>query len=188
MIALQSILSEIQDDRTAEKLANEIGMELDDIFRKELEKASQQQNEAVLTTAALALAVPGFLNTITKVAQAFSKKFIKGIDLKKQDPKAWYTVLGKFTEKIDSYIGAPFEAMLRPIIQDTTKRKKIVNLLKALALASIAIAGGVTLSSTDKATVAIKSFAGGFSQEILQNITQKNLPDLITLTKKAITT
>lgn len=188
MITLQTILSEIQDDQTAEKLANEIGMDLDNIFQKELEKASQQQNEAILTTAAITLAIPGLLNTIAKVAQAFSKKFLKGIDLKKQDPKVWYAVLEKFTDNIDSYIGRPFDTILKPIIQDVTTRKKVVNLLKGLALASMAIAGGITLTSSDKVAIAIKSFAGGFSQEILQNIGQKQLPDLITFAKKAIAT
>jgi hypothetical protein len=188
MVNLQTILIEVQNNQAADQLAAEIGKNLDDIFKKELQKASQQQNEAVLTTAAIVLAIPGFLNTIAKVTQAFYKKFSRGIDLTKQDPKTWYNVLEKFTEKIDSYIGLPFDSMLKPLIQDSAKRKKVVNLIKGLAIATMAIIGGINLDKTIQTASVLKGLTGGFFQEISQSIGQKNLPDLVIFAKKAIPT
>jgi hypothetical protein len=188
MVTLQTILLEVQNEQAAQQLAAEIGTELDDIFKKELQKATQQQNEAVLTTTALILAIPGFLNTLAKVTQAFYKKVNRGIDLTKQDPRAWYNVLDKFTQKIDSYIGMPFDAMLKPLIQDSTKRKKVVNLIKGLAIATMAIIGGITLDKTVQATSVLKTLTGNLFQELSQSISQKNLPNLVLFAKKAITT
>jgi hypothetical protein len=126
MIYFKDILLEIKDDGTAKEIADEIGNRLDDILNQELKKVSKQQNEAILTTAAFTLALPGLLNSIAKIAQAVSKKYYKKIDLNKPDQNAWYNILDKFTENIDSYIGKPFDFILKPIISDNIKRKKVV--------------------------------------------------------------
>ena len=69
-IKLINILSEIKSDQSADI----IGDKLDDIFKNELNKASQQQNEGVLTILALVLAIPGFLKTLANIAETIAKK------------------------------------------------------------------------------------------------------------------
>jgi len=184
MIYFKNILLEIEDDKTAKKIADEIGYKLDDIFKQELETASRQQNEAVLTTAALILSLPRLLNFIAKTVQAVKKKYFKRITMSKYDENAWYNVLDKFTENIDSYIGKPFDIILKPIISDNIKRKKAVNLLKAFAIATMAITGNVDMSKSLKTLTYLKSIYPAFSSEISQYITEKSVPNLITWFKK----
>lgn len=186
MIYFKDILLEIEADEEAEKIANEIGNEIDDIFKDELEKASKQQNEGILTVTALVLALPGMLNMISKVAQAISKKYYKGIDLKKQDPKKWYNVLDKFSAKADTYIGKPFDIILKPIISDDAKRKKVVNLLKGLTIATLSVMGSVDISKAGTAFAYLKGVAGPYASEIGQAVSEKSLPGLITFAKKTI--
>ena len=114
MIKLIDILSEIEDDK-ANSISAEIGQKLDDIFKDELNKASKQQNEAILTTIALIAAIPGFLKAISKIAENISRK--QGIDLKK-DNKSWYKVLYNFADKIDDYIDTPFKFILKLLVKD----------------------------------------------------------------------
>lgn len=184
MIYFKNILLEIEDDKTAKKIADEIGYKLDNIFKQELETASRQQNEAVLTTAALILSLPRLLNFIAKTVQAVKKKYFKRITMSKYDENAWYNVLDKFTENIDSYIGKPFDIILKPIISDNIKRKKAVNLLKAFAIATMAITGNVDMSKSLKTLTYLKSIYPAFSSEISQYITEKSVPNLITWFKK----
>ena len=184
MIKLNDILLEIQEDQTADKIANEIGNLMDDILNKEL--TNQQQNEALLTTTALILALPGIINSMIKIPQAIAKKYYKGFDLSKKDPKAWYNVLEKYTEKIDSYIGKPFDIVLKPIIKDNIKRKKVVNVLKALSIITMAIAGSVDISKAGNLTSYIKNLnLGTFSDDLIA-LSSKTIADIITWSKQTI--
>ncbi len=186
MIYFKDILLEIDSDTEAEKIADEIGKEIDDIFKDELEKASKQLEEGVLTATALVLALPGMLNMISKIAQAISKKYYKGIDLKKQDPKKWYNVLDKFSAKADTYVGKPFDLILKPMISDDAKRKKVVNLLKGLTIATLSVLGSVDISKAGTAFAYLKGVAGPYTSEIAQAVSEKSLPGLISFAKKTI--
>jgi len=186
MIYFKDILLEIEDDKTAKEIADEIGNRLDDILKQELEKVSKQQNEAILTATAFTLALPAFLNSIIKTTKLVSKKLLKK-NLKTSDnPEVWYNILDKFTENIDSYIGKPFDFILKPIISDNIKRKKVVNVLKALAIATIAIIGNVDISKALKVGAYLKSILGAYWNDIIQFSNEKNLSDLITSAKKKL--
>ena len=100
---LIDILLEIQENQTIpDIISGEIGREMDDILNNELTK--HQQNEGILTLTALTLALPGIINSMIKIPQAISKKYSGKFNVSKKDPKVWYNVLEKYTEKIDSYI------------------------------------------------------------------------------------
>lgn len=183
MIKLINILSEIEDDKS-NRISTEIGQELDDIFKDELDKASKQQNEFVLTTVALVAAIPGFLKTMSKIAESISKK--QGIDLKK-DNKSWYKTLYNFADKIDNYIDTPFNVILKPLVKDDIKRKKILSIIKGACITTMAILGSIDISKTPEITQILKSTAGEFSQELMQKIGEKNIDKIIELTKNIIT-
>jgi len=183
MIKLNDILLEIQEDQTAE-ITDKISKLMGDILNKEL--TNEQQNEAILTTTALILAIPGIINSMIKIPQAIAKKYYKGFDFSKKDPKVWYNVLEKYTEKIDSYIGKPFDFTLKPIIKDDIKRKKVVNVLKALSLITMAIAGSVDISKAGNLTSYIKSLnLGTFSDDLIA-LSSKTVADVIIWAKKTI--
>jgi hypothetical protein len=184
MIKLINILSEIEDDKS-NNISTEIGQELDDIFKDELNKASKQQNEEVilLTTIALIAAIPGFLKAISKIAENISRK--QGIDLKK-DNKSWYKVLYKFADKIDDYIDAPFNFILKPLVKDDIKRKKILSIIKGACIITMAILGSVDLSKTPEITNILKSSAGEFTQELIQKSGEKNIDKIVEFTKNVI--
>lgn len=192
MIYFKNILLEIEDDKTAkeiadktaEEIAREIGNKLKQELEQELEKASKQQNEAILTTAAFILSLPGILNFVIKTAKFLSETLLKKYFKTSDNPEVWYNILDKFTENIDSYIGKPFDIILKPIISDNIKRKKAVNLLKAFAIATMAITGNVDMSKSLKTLTYLKSIYPAFSSEISQYITEKSVPNLITWFKK----
>jgi hypothetical protein len=177
---LIDILLEIELDNKIQSTTDDIGNELDDIFKDELNKASKQQNEAVLTTIALIAAIPGFLKTISKIAESISKK--QGIDLRK-DNKAWYKVLYNIADKIDDYVDTPFNFILKPFIKDDIKRKKILSIIKGACLVSMAILGNIDLSKTPEITNIIKSVAGEFSQELIKKAGTKNIDKIAELVK-----
>ena len=179
-IKLINILSEIKSDQSADI----IGDKLDDIFKNELNKASQQQNEGVLTILALVLAIPGFLKTLANIAETIAKK--SGIDLKKKNSEAWYKIVEKFADNIDDYIETPFNAILKPFISDNVKRKKIVSFIKGACIAVIAIIGAVDLNAVPTVVGKIKAISGEFTSELLQNAGENNLQKFIEFAKTTV--
>lgn len=182
MVYLSNILLEIENDSQATRAADELGDKIEDLIQGELEKT----NESILTIAAITLALPGIIDGIAKVGKSIATKYYKGFNLSKENPDAWYNVLEKFVEKIDNYIGKPFDLLLRPLIKDENKRKKAVNLLKAIAITTLAVIGAVDISKTTTVLAYFKSAAGAFYQELIQLASQKSIPNIIEFAKKTI--
>lgn len=182
MIYLSNILLEIENDPQADKAADELGHNIEDLIQGELEKT----NEGVLTIAAITLALPGIIDGMAKIGKSLGAKYHKGFKVSKENPNAWYNVLEKFVEKIDNYIGKPFDLLLKPVIKDENKRKKAVNVLKAIAITTLAVIGTVDISKTTTVLAYFKSVAGSFYQELIQLASQKSIPNIITFAKKAI--
>jgi len=182
MIKLIDILREVEQESDIDLSALK---NLPTMIGDELEKASEEQNESVLGAAALVLAVPGILNSLSKVAQVIAKK--SGIDLRKRKNPAWYKTLDTVTAKIDDYLDVPFKTILRPFIKDQVKRDKTAKYLKAATLASMAIMGALDLNKLQNAATAIKDLAGQSSSEILQAIGEHSLPKLTGAIKNFLT-
>ena len=162
--------------------------QLDDLIKKDIEDASKQSNEAILTIAALALAIPGIIKSIDKIVQAIFKK--QGIDLTKKQPgrlqKVWNTIV-QTADQIDRYLDTPFERILRPFVKNSQKREKIAKVLKALTLATMAILSGVDLQANAKeVAVTIQSLAPEVGKEILQAVAEKNGDKLALVVKSFI--
>ena len=204
MISLIEILLENNPTSSpqGEEVADEIGSELDDIFRQQLKIAGKQiqsqsnsnvpQNEAILTITTLAIiaSIPGFLKAVSKIGESISKK--QGLDLtKNKGGEAWYSVLGKFVDKIESYIDTPFNLMLTPFIKDEVKRKKIIGIIKAASIITLAILGSIDFTKAPDALQVVRSSAGEFAGELLQKYGTKNIDNIVTtvkfIVKKVIT-
>ena len=181
---LSDILLEIKSDQQIQSTIDNVGAQLDDIFKDELEKASKQQNEAILTTLALVIAIPGFLKSVAKSAEILSKKM--GINLKKKNDKAWYKIVEEFANKIDDYIETPFNAILKPVIKDDVKRKKIIKFIKGACIIAMAIIGSVDLNQAPTITAKIKAISGEFSNELTQSAVIQSLPLFTKFAKETI--
>ena len=190
MISLIEILLENNPTSSpqGEEVADKIGNELDDIFRQQLQIAGRQvqldpsipQNEAILTITTLAIiaSIPGFLKAVSKVGESISK--IQGLDLtKNKGGEAWYSVLSKFVDKIESYIDTPFNLMLTPFIKDEVKRKKIIGLIKAASIITLALLGGIDFTKAPDALQVVRGSAGEFTQELVT----KNAGNIVTTVK-----
>lgn len=192
MISLIEILLENNPTSSPqeEEVADEIGFELDDIFKQQLKIAGRQvqsdpsipKNEAILTITTLAIiaSIPGFLKAVSKIGESISKK--QGLDLtKNKGGEAWYSVLGKFVDKIESYIDTPFNLMLTPFIKDEVKRKKIIGIIKAAAIITLAILGSIDFTKAPDALQVVRSSAGEFTGELLQK--SKNIDNIVATVK-----
>lgn len=202
MISLIEILLENNpiSSPQGEEVADEIGSELDDIFRQQLKIAGRQvqsdpsipKNEAILTVTTLAIiaSIPGFLKAVSKIGESISKK--QGLDLtKNKGGEAWYSVLGKFVDKIESYIDTPFNLMLTPFIKDEVKRKKIIGIIKAASIITLAILGSIDFTKAPDALQVVRGSAGEFAGELLQKYGTKNIDNIVNtvkfIVKKVIT-
>lgn len=184
MIKLLDILKEVENDANLDSTISSALSGLDDIVKNEFTKASKQENEGILTTTALAIAIPGIVNGIGKIAQLIAQK--GKINLAKKNDPAWYMVIQRVTEKIDDYLDTPLNFAIKPFIQDEEKRKKVAKILKALVLATMAIMGSVNLGSIKNTTNLIQQLAGESAKEILQAITEHNLPNLVKISKNIL--
>lgn len=176
MIKLIDILKEVEQDQIDISALNN----LDDEIEKALETAPKNE---IIGTVSIVLALPGIVNAITKIIEAIAKK--AGIQLKKSDPK-WYQVIGKVTEKIDDYVDTPFRIMLKPFIQDQSKRDKVAKIFKAVVLTMMAIFGSVDVKQIESTTSLIKNLAPDISSELIQSIAEKNASKIGTILRDII--
>jgi hypothetical protein len=176
VIKLIDILKEVEQDQIDISALNN----LDDEIEKALETAPKNE---IIGTVSIVLALPGIVNAITKIIEAIAKK--AGIQLKKSDPK-WYQVIGKVTEKIDDYVDTPFRIMLKPFIQDQSKRDKVAKIFKAVVLTMMAIFGSVDVKQIESTTSLIKNLAPDISSELIQSIAEKNASKIGTILRDII--
>jgi hypothetical protein len=176
VIKLIDILKEVEQDQIDISALNN----LDDEIEKALETAPKNE---IIGTISIVLALPGIINAITKIIEAIAKK--AGIQLKKSDPK-WYQVIGKVTDKIDDYVDTPFRIMLKPFIQDQSKRDKVAKIFKAVVLTMMAIFGSVDVKQIESTTSLIKNLAPDISSELIQSIAEKNASKIGTILRDVI--
>lgn len=157
---------------------------IDDIIKAELEQVAQSQNEAILTTVSIALAVPGIVKSLVKVVESIAKK--RGINLKKKNDPSWYKVIGTVAENIDNYLDAPIRLVLKPFISDEQRRKQVAGILKAVVLSIMSIMGSVDINNIVNVKDTIIKLGGETGKEIVQAITQNSLPKVIDVVKKAL--
>ncbi len=157
MIKLADILKEIEEPVNFSALAN-----IDDVVKKELEKAQEDQpvNEVVgLTVAAFIIALPGMINGIFRIIKAIKDKAPPRFNLSKSDDnQSHIDYIIDFTNKMDEYLDTPFRLMLTPFIKDETKRDKVAKLIKALTLLIMSL--GIDITKSPNIMAVGKELAG----------------------------
>lgn len=187
MIKLVDILSEVQQENAVDDFLGDLANELPNKIKDDLEDASEKnpntQTEVIglLSGTAIALAVPGIVNTVMKVVDVIRKK--SGFNLSKKKDPAWLTLIQQVSQKIDDKLATPFNYVLKPFITDETKRKKVSNVLKACVLVGMSLAGGFDPNTIPNVKSAVTDLAGEFGGELLQ----KSLPDLTKSMKTILT-
>tara|TARA_R110002153_G_scaffold55482_1_gene153981 strand:- start:60 stop:632 length:573 start_codon:yes stop_codon:yes gene_type:complete len=159
---------------------------LDDEIKKALTDAAEEEGaleEVIgLTVAAFVIAVPGIVNAISKIVKTIIAKAPPAFKIKKKDDdpsKLDYLI--KLTGELDDYLDTPFKLMLKPFIQDVTKREKFAKYLKAITL--IIMSFGVDISKSPDLMAFGKELAPEFFTELLSS---RGVPDLITKLKVVI--
>lgn len=178
MISLLTILEQVIMEEEVgpelERLATDLAQEIQN-SAKGVQNNSLQK-EAVLASAALVLALPGILKAIGQFSESIAKK--TGINLSKSNKDPWYKKIQQTSEKIDSYLVAPFEKAVSVFIKDEEKRKKVARIIKALTLTSMSIIGGLDAANIKDVTDTITKTVPEIGSELIQSITQKNASSL----------
>jgi len=155
----------------------------EDVVKDELKKIHQQQNEAILSTAALALAVPGIAKAIIRLIEGFKKKYNFSLS-KNSDSKSWLKIIEEIADKIDNKLNTPFNIILKPFIQDEVNRKKIAGILKGIFLLALSV--GSDLSTAPTLYAKIQTLLQGTGIDVTQNVVATNAEKIGELLKKAI--
>ncbi len=190
MIKLIDILLEEEsvDATTVLSPLASLADEIEDVLQqasKEGQADKQAQNEAILTTTALILAIPGIIKTTAKIIGIIAKK--AGIDLKKKRTPAWHKIVEETAERVDSYLDKPFNTILKPFVSDDQKRKKIANILKALTLIGMSVAGSINPSDITKVKSVLSNLVGETTTEALQTAYERGGPQLVSTLKNLFT-
>ena len=162
--------------------------DLDDVIKQELEKAAKEQpvDEIIgLSTVALILAIPGMINGFTRIIKAIKSKAPAKFNLnKKDDNKSHLDFIIDFTGKMDSYLNTPFKIVLTPFIKDQTKRDKVANFLKAIAL--LIMSSGIDITKSPDIMAIGQKLTPDFSSLAQEMFTNPNVANLITKSKQII--
>jgi hypothetical protein len=76
--------------------------------------------------------------------------------------------------------------MLKPFIQDQSKRDKVAKIFKAVVLTMMAIFGSVDVKQIESTTSLIKNLAPDISSELIQSIAEKNASKIGTILRDVI--
>ena len=155
----------------------------EDVVEDELKKVQQQQNEAILSTAALALAVPGIAKAIIRLIEGFKKKYNFSLS-KNSDSKSWLKIIEEIADKIDNKLNTPFNIILKPFVQDEANRKKIAGILKGIFLLALSV--GSDLSTAPTLYAKMQTLLQGTGIDVTQNVVATNAEKIGELLKKAI--
>lgn len=130
--ATQAIGAELKD------LANGIDHAFQDVAKKE--------NEAVMTTVSLVLALPAVLGLIAKVGRAASKIVSKFIGTKPNDAEAaqrYFQQIGQVADQLHHLYIKPIEFVVKKFVKDEKKAKFIASAIFHVIVAILCISSGV---------------------------------------------
>jgi len=133
-------------------LVDDIENELEDI----------PTNEIVITSA-LILSIPGIIKAVAKCVKIITQKAAKFQISKNNEPTYQSTpkldYIINVSKQIDEYLDAPFNLILKPFIQDDTKRKETANILKIIALVALGAYEQIDVSKVSEVSNVIKKLS-----------------------------
>ena len=113
----------------------------------ELEDASKEQKEGVLTTAGIALALPAILGLISrfgKAATGIVRRIMGKKPTQQNDAERYFQQMGRVADELHGLYMKPLELIVRRFVKDETKAKKVSNFLFHVIVGIMLLASGVT--------------------------------------------
>ena len=114
----------------------------------ELEDASKEQKEGVLTYAGVALALPAILGAISRFGRATTNivnRIMGKKPTKQGDAEKYFQQMGRIADELHHLYMKPLELIVRRFIKDETKAKKVAHFIYHVIIAIMFISAGVTV-------------------------------------------
>ena len=129
------------------KISSELKENIDPIFIKFKNELEYKQNEGLLTTASLIIALPAILGLISRIGK-IAGNLINKISGKKpnsqSDYQKWMEKLGNVADQLHHLYLSPIESAVGRFVKDKHKSHLIANGIFHIIVASFLIASGVT--------------------------------------------
>ena len=184
MMKLKDILLEVEADQKVDAVVDDLKDDFANALKAietSFDKADDQQQESILTTASLLLALPAILGIIARLGKAATSAFQKIAGKKPQDQSGtekYFQQLGRVADELHHLYMKPIELITRKFIKDPVKAKKVANAIFHIIVATMMVASGVTaakalqakeisLASLESALTAVK---GGEVKNYLTNL------------------
>ena len=169
--------ADINLDDTEQKVVDSLKDEMSTILKSldsELTKASETEekptNEALLTVASIAIALPAILGIISKLGKAAGATISQLLGKKPSEEDAyqqWMSKLGHIADELHHLYLTPIKAIVSKFIKDSAKADKVSDAIFHVIVAVFMVASGVTavkalqaknisLSGLELALVAVK--------------------------------
>lgn len=170
-------------DPKSEELLNDLKGQMSSLIdgiEGELEDASKEQKEGILTTAGIALALPAILGLISrfgKAATGIVRRIMGKKPTDQNDAERYFQQMGRVADELHGLYMKPLELIVRRFVKDPNKAKKVSHFVFHIIVGIMLLSAGVTafkviqsknlsLATLETALAAIK---GG---EIKQYITK----------------
>jgi hypothetical protein len=141
---------DIDLDDKEQSIVDDVKDEMSSILKtmdSELAKAAKSTNEALLTVASIAIALPAIMGLVSKFGKAAGNMVNKILGKKPTDQDAyqqWMIKLGHIADELHHLYMGPIEAITKKFVKDEAMAKKISNGIFHVIVATFLIASGVT--------------------------------------------
>lgn len=118
-----------------------------DGIEDELEDASKEQKEGVLTYAGVALALPAILGLVARFGKAVTGIVNRTIGKKPEgqgDAEKYFQQMGRIADELHGLYKKPLELVVKRFVKDDIKAKKVSNFLFHTIIAIMLLAAGIT--------------------------------------------
>jgi hypothetical protein len=113
----------------------------------ELEDASKEQKEGLLTTAGIALALPAILGLISRFGKAASGIIRKNFGSKPTQPsetEEYFQKMGKVADDLHHLYMKPLELVVKRFVKDPNKAKKVSHFIFHIIVGIMLLSAGIT--------------------------------------------
>ena len=113
----------------------------------ELEDASKEQKEGVLTYAGVALALPAILGLVARFGKSVTNIINRTLGKKptnQSEAEKYFQQMGRIADELHHLYIKPLELVVRRFVKDPTKAKKVANFLFHTIIAIMLLASGIT--------------------------------------------
>jgi benzoyl-CoA reductase/2-hydroxyglutaryl-CoA dehydratase subunit BcrC/BadD/HgdB len=123
------------------ELEEELDKFLDEL-EDELEKKSKEQNEGIITTTSIVIAIPSILKLISKFGSKINS-IISKYTGKNTNREEWFNKLSRIADDLHHLYIEPIKSIVNKFIKDKEKSDKISSLIFHLIVAGFLFASGI---------------------------------------------